>query len=196
MPAPDSMPKNPKQPNFITHVSNQEDIPFLNTKLFDVNMRLFKSSPWYRQIILDVCDYLKWSCSTKKEGYKQPHGCSGANIGIPLNIVAFMDNNEPKIMINPKINKYHGEKKICRSNCGSLTLKKPIKVRRHEHIDIEFYDIEGNKNIWQKVGPKPGFTIQHEVDHNLGILITNPVRYEPFGEVNKQAKEIGSQTQG
>lgn len=164
-----------KHEDYCTHVKYPEEKEFLTSKLFDVNMRLFESAPEYRAIVRQACDYLRWWCQNPKEGYKAPHGVSGANAGIPWNIIAYNRANvAPMVMINPKILKEYGKDIESESNCGSLTLKEPIKIVRKEFIDIEFYDTSGFKHTWTIVDRKNGgLTIQHEVDHNLGILITD-----------------------
>ena len=37
--------------NFMTHINNEEDIQYLRRTHFDVNIRLFKTSPGYKYII-------------------------------------------------------------------------------------------------------------------------------------------------
>jgi peptide deformylase len=111
-------------------------------------------------------------------GYKKPHGMSGANCAIPFNIIAYMENRDKKnekciVMINPRIISYFGNEIISESNCGSLTLENPIKIRRAEEILIRYFDtsgIERDRYINRESG---SLTIQHEVDHNNGILITD-----------------------
>ena len=160
--------------NFCTHIKNEEDKDILTRKLFDVNIRLFNSNSQYRDIIFSICEYIKFSSKTEKEGYKKPHGWSGANAGIPFNIIAVNRQGNTDIMINPKILKSYGTKIESESNCGSLTLEKPIKITRNEFIDIEYYKVDGKKYIENKVDRKSGgLTIQHEIEHNLGILITD-----------------------
>ena len=162
-----------KHSDFCTHIKNLEDKDILTRQLFDVNMRLFETSKEYREIIVSTCQYLTWLSKTPKEGYKNPHGFSGANAGIPFNIIA-VNRGNTDIMINPKILKSYGTKIESESNCGSLTLEKPIKIIRDEFIDIEYFTIAGNKKIEKKIGRgQGGLTIQHEIQHNLGILITD-----------------------
>lgn len=167
---------NYKIEDYITHIDNLEDKPYLRFQLFNVNMRLFKSSFTYRDIILQVCQYIKWLCSETMEGYKKPHGMSGANAGIPWNIICYTKNRGKKnesyeIMINPRITHYGGDLVETSSNCGSIRLKKPIKIRRNSVIDVEYYDEQGIKRESTFTRYDGGFTIQHEVDHNLGVLI-------------------------
>jgi len=161
-----------KHSDFCTHINNREDIPYLRTRLFDVNMRLFHSSEPYRKIVLSCMNYLVWWCQTEKEGYKKPHGVSGANAGIPWNIIAVNRGSGTTPMINPVITRYYGDEIKSMSNCGSLTLKEPIEIVRWEFIDLIYFDLNGKEVTEDKVDRKNGgLTIQHEVDHNHGILI-------------------------
>lgn len=164
--------------DYCTHLKNDEDKDILTRRLFDVNFRLMKTSESYYELVRFACEYIAWCASTDKQGYKKPHGFSGANAGIPFNIIAVMVKGDPVVMINPKITAKYGEPVRSKSNCGSLTLDKQIDIYRHEFIDVEFYDLEGKKTTWTKVPSKPGFTIQHEIDHNLGILITDRTWYQ------------------
>lgn len=165
-------PKKLLHSDYVTHMDNVEDQDILTRKLFDVNMRLFNTSYKYRKIILEICDYIKWNCYTEKEGYKKPHGFSGANAGISFNIIAYNANHNTVVMINPVITKYYGDTIISESNCGSLTLNNPIEVERSEFIDISYYDEQGKFKELKRVDRRNcGLTIQHEVDHLNGILI-------------------------
>ncbi len=164
--------------DYLTHIDNPEDLPFLRTKLFDVNIRLFKSNPRYRDIIEDCCHLIKYCATTKMDGYKLPHGMSGANVGIPFNIIGIVRNRGTDlavcdIMINPKTIQYRGKLVETESNCGSIRLEKSIKIKRYEEILVEYYDIDGEPNRELFNRHEGSFTIQHEIDHNLGILITD-----------------------
>ena len=75
--------------------------------------------------------------------------------------------------MNPQITKYYGDLKIVRTNCGSLTLPESVAVARHTRIDITYvspYGL-GERISWNNIGPVPGFTIQHEVEHTQGRLL-------------------------
>jgi len=162
--------------DYCTHIKNPEDKDILTRRLFDVNIRLLKTSLSYRHIIQVCCDEIAWAARAEKKGYKKPHGWSGANAGVPFNIIAVMREGRAVVMINPKITKEYGEEIKTLSNCGSLTLEKPIPVIRKEFIDLEYYTIECEKIVETKVDRYSGsFTILHEINHNLGILITDPV---------------------
>ena len=70
-------------------------------------------------------------------------------------------------MINPMIVEARGNR-IAESNCGSLLLAEPIEVIRHNWIRFTYYNRDGL--ACEDEGYLP--TVQHEVDHNNGILIT------------------------
>jgi len=158
--------------DWCTHVKFKEDLDILTRKNFDVNMRLFNSNSSYKNIILQCCAHIEFATLEEKEGYKKPHGWSGANAGIPFNIISFFDEDQFVVtMINPKIIRYSGVSKMIKTNCGSLTLTKSIEEPRDPLISVEYYDISGNKHIWENIGPTPGYTIQHEINHTRGILL-------------------------
>jgi len=161
-----------KHLDWCTHIQFLEDRDILTRRSFDVNMRLFHQNLSYQNIIKQCCAHIEFSAIEKKEGYKKPHGWSGANAGIPFNIISVLDEAEfPLTMINPRIVWCGGDLNEVYTNCGSLTLEVPRKVFRWEFIDVEFFDIEGNKQRLTAVPKVPGYTIQHEIDHTQGCLI-------------------------
>ena len=158
---------NLKHEDVCTLLKNLEDKDILTRKLFDVNLRLMKTSLEYKAIVLKACEYIRELAMTEREGYKKPHGFSGANAGIPWNIIALADG---RVMINPKIlSNHNGEVTYGYSNCGSLLLPEPIKVSRWTRITFEYWDRDLIRHA--VAGHYP--TVQHEIDHNNGILITD-----------------------
>ena len=149
-----------------THMKYPEDTDILTRRLFAVNMRLFNINSEYKKLVLDCCEYIKLRATTTKEGYTRPYGFSGANAGIPFNIIATRDG---LVLINPEIIDHTAETKISRSNCGSLTLDNPINIYRYKYIKVQYYNISGKEEILEGYLP----TIQHEIDHNNGILISD-----------------------
>jgi peptide deformylase len=145
----------------------------LTIKLHDVNIRLFKNNPEYRKLIYIVADYVSRAICMKFHDYAKLKGMSGANLGIPFNIIAINSDKEktPKIMINPKILEASTEKISVSSNCGSLLLKENIEVERHEWVFVEYYDLHGSVHKERFTREDNGFTIQHEIFHNLGKTI-------------------------
>lgn len=164
--------------NNITHISRPEDEVYLRKRLFDVNMRLYRASYGYRQVVIAAYSHIQWLCLANLGGYKLAHGMSGANAGIPWNIIGIArERGKPnawcEIMINPKIVRRSPDMIESQSNCGSINLPEPITVRRHAWVDVEWYDVEGIRRTKRFVRESGGLTIQHEVDHNLGVLITD-----------------------
>ena len=155
---------NLKHLDVCTHIRNAEDRDILTRKGFDVNLRLMRTSPQYREIVLSACRYILELATTTREGYSQPYGYSGANAGIPWNIIA---NRNGTLMINPHILAASGRFRVHSTDCGSLTLEKPIYVNRCREVTIEYWDMALTHFI--VTGHYP--TEQHEIDHNLGILI-------------------------
>lgn len=156
----------------------------LHRKGFAVNIRLFFSSSKYRNVVLGITRYMSDLMNNDYDDYAGLQGISGANIGVPFNIVGIrslknINDNSIVVMkgdiwflINPKITEKSVGTHMVESNCGSIRLPKKIKVKRHDWVNVEYYDLSGeNRKI--KIGGAMGCTLQHEVDHNLGILITD-----------------------
>ena len=159
--------------DFLTYTNNSEDLPFLTTKLFDVNVRLLKSSILYRIIINSTISYLQTLCKTTFEDYSSFKGMSGANAAIPFNIIVIKRNTKYEIMLNPRIRRYSNTKLKIKSNCGSIRLTNPIEIERYYGVEVEWYDLECAKHIEYRTPKTGSLTIQHEIEHNLGILITD-----------------------
>ena len=98
-------------------------------------------------------------------------GCVGmaANmIGVHKRIIAFNDNGEYKIMLNPGIVKASGEYET-KEGCLSL-LGDPRPTKRFQKIKVEYQTMD----MKVRLKTYEGFTaqiIQHEIDHCNGILI-------------------------
>lgn len=168
-----------KNYDFIVQERQPEfDRDCLHRKLFAVNMRLYKSSPKYKRLILDVVEYMRWLMGQRWEDYQSnpaggTYGISGANIGIGHNIIGYMINDKFVVMINPEIVHKSKELVTAQSNCGSIKLDEKIPIKRHKWIDVRYYDIYGSPHEGRFDRTNGGFTIQHEIDHNNGILITD-----------------------
>lgn len=166
------------------------DTSVLRKPLFPVNMRLYKTSQYFKEIIKNIANYMRWKVFAKMEDYGEIKGTSGANLGIPWSIIGVKkvfsaSAAECQIFINPVITKRSTETVVVKSNCGSLRLKNPIEIKRNVWIDLEWYDLEGNKRQNRTITRTDGgFTIQHEVDHCNGILIT-----DRHAELNESMKK-------
>ena len=149
--------------------------PILRKKLFNVPMRLFRSDYNFKKVILDIVGHMQATMNTKYDDYTEVKGISGANVGIPYNIVIIKDKEkkEDLIFINPIMAPMTEEMVEVESNCGSVVLKEPIKVKRHKKIVVSWFDHKDGKYQTQEFEGQLGNTIQHEIEHNLGILITD-----------------------
>ena len=155
------------------------DRTVLHRKLFPVNMRLFASSAPYRQHILGVISYMEWVMAQQWEDYQSnpdggTYGISGANLGIPYNIIGFkVKGGGMRYMINPQIIEHSNDQGETKSNCGSIKLLAKIPVKRHKWIKVKFYDVNGIEREEKLTAKTGAYTVQHEVDHCLGVLITD-----------------------
>ena len=151
----------------------EEQDNYLYRRLFPVSIRLLKSSLSYRAVIAEVIEQMTKVLNTKYEDYNKLQGLSGANVGIPFNIVLLAKKDgKVKVLLNPSILYTSTGYKTVESNCGSLNLKKPIEVSRHKWVMVGYN--KWDNHCFEEVSEKfHGGTIQHEMDHNNGILITD-----------------------
>jgi len=155
----------------LTSISNEEDVPYLRSKLLDVNIRLYENDLDYRQLVEEAIELIAWRLTSEYEDYSNPLGMSGANCGIPWNIIAFInEKNGAQIMINPVIVSHTGLKTVT-SNCGSLRLNEKISINRYEAVTVKYYCELRKRYVLKTYAGKIASTIQHEIDHNNGILI-------------------------
>ena len=170
-----------KASDTFTHIDNKDDVVYLRTKAFPVNMRLFHSNKGYNLLIRECCDLVRQAALESYEDYKQPHGMSGANLAIPFNIIGIVRKRGKKdanveIMINPVVLGQSDILATAKSNCGSIRLKKPIDVTRPLWVRVGYFSERGTY-IREVIDKQEGaFTIQHEIDHNNGILITDRIK--------------------
>lgn len=157
----------------LTFVHNELDSIFLRTKTFPVNMRLYKSSAGYYDTVSKAIEHLENLVLEDYEDYSQPKGMSGANAAIPFNIVVTrtVDRASTGVFINPVIISGRGDY-IAQSNCGSIRLPRKIKVKRFQEVEVRYFDVAGTYHCRWFSGPL-ALTLQHEIDHNNGILITD-----------------------
>lgn len=159
-------------------IDTPKDREVLHRPLFNVNMRLFKSSNEYHDLILSVVTYMDKILSSEFKDYRQPRGISGANLGVPFNIIGIREPDGNKFYLNPEIVNRSKEMALVNSNCGSLRLPTAIQVYRRIWIDLAYYNLEGEKQIRKSIRGSIANTIQHEVDHNLGVMINDHNHWE------------------
>src|SRR4051812_32322487 len=88
------------------NIDDEDDKEILHKKSCTVNMRLFRSSPVFRQIIFDVINYIDNHLDMHYSDGYNPQGISAVKLGIPWNIVGFKNKGKNKFCINPKIIRY------------------------------------------------------------------------------------------
>jgi peptide deformylase len=153
---------------------------YLTRPLFPVNMRLYKSLKSYRKIVQTAFLHMNNLMELGKfEDYPRLAGISGANIGVPWNIIIVPSKADRLLeMINPSISRMSRRTTTLKSNCGSLVLPKKVDVKRRVWVEVSYYDLEGAHHE-NKFTMDDGYagTIQHEIDHNRGVLITDFSRH-------------------
>lgn len=164
--------------NCLTWIERSSEAQYLKNKLPQVNIRLLKVSKEYKDFIQHACDLIVLRLKTKYSDYKRPHGMSGANCAVPFNIIAYFVNRgkvgeEIKVMLNPQIIQTSKETFVTSTNCGSIRKKDSIKVMRYCEIKVSWYDVYGTKYTGTFTKETGASTIQHEIDHNNGILVTD-----------------------
>lgn len=157
--------------------NDEEHDQVLHVRLFPVNIRLLKENLGYMGIIEGIVSYMQDIMEEKFSDYPQCQGISGANVGIPFNIVIIKNKKGNIVMLNPEIIAHSEEVVETESNCGSLNLDRKVTVPRYKEVTVEYVDwpeeedfeVVGAFNKQVKVFKSA--TVQHEIDHNNGILI-------------------------
>ncbi len=130
-----------------------KNIDLLKIKSTDANLE-------DKYIIDELVDTLKFNSS-------HCVGMASNMIGYHKNIIAFYDNNDIVVMVNPRITSKRGEYLAVE---GCLSLDGVRKTTRYKMISVSYLDENFNKKTKQY----KDFTaqiIQHEIDHLFGIII-------------------------
>jgi peptide deformylase len=157
------------------HMKSEDEKSYLHKPLFNVNMRLYNNNHEYRHMIRHIIEYMCEILYKEFNDYPSAKGISGANVGIPFNIIVAKEKDTGLRMINPGVIEESDETRIVKSNCGSLVLPEPIEVQRHKTVTVRFFDIDGESSTRKYKGAL-ACTIQHEIDHNNGVTIEKRVR--------------------
>ena len=171
----------------------EEHDAILTTPCLPVNIRLLCSSAAYYNVVRATVKHMENVMDMKFSDYASVQGISGANVGIPFNIVIInsLKDDQPKLcMLNPEVVWISSETTTSKSNCGSLCLDEKIEVIRPAEVTVRYYkapkwlpskDVEFPFTLspvtqkfrrYKEMFYHPG-TIQHEIDHNNGILIVD-----------------------
>ena len=162
--------------------SDYDDV--LHRPLFQVDPNLFMTSRYYQNLIFTTHDALLSMFAYSYVDYDTLKGVSGANLGIPFNMIAVPIDKKITVCLNPKyeVDPKDRSTRVVKSNCGSLRLKNKVACTRFNSVIATFYVIEFDtepitiKKVVKTLKGAEGSTFQHEVDHNNGILITDTNR--------------------
>ena len=159
-------------------VQNGEDHDdILHNKSMPVNIRLLKENKAYYRLICGIIKHMEFCAKLEFEDYPGIQGISGANVGIPFNIVIIAVKGGHSVFLNPEVVARSKELVKCMSNCGSVNLPEKVKVMRHRWVRVKYYDTSGYPITFTSriddTEPVSCATLQHEIEHNLGILITD-----------------------
>lgn len=103
-------------------------------------------------------------------------GLAAPQVGMNLRLfVTTLDHGEKGqrliVMVNPKISVIGDE--VCTAEEGCLSLPGIYKdVTRFEKINVEFFDVEGARNVLKLSGLNSRI-VQHENDHLNGVLFVD-----------------------
>ena len=95
-------------------------------------------------------------------------GMAANMIGVYKNIIAFDDEGDYMVMLNPVIVKGTGEYEVM-EGCVSL-LGGPRKARRFQKIKVQYQTLDFSVRLKTFIGWTAQI-IQHEIDHCNGVLI-------------------------
>ena len=100
-------------------------------------------------------------------------GLAGNQVGVLKRIIVVLDNEIPKVLINPEIVEF--SQTTCDFEEGCLSIPETyIKINRPETIKVKYRDTKGKPRLETYSG-LTSRVIQHEIDHLDGVLM---VEYE------------------
>ncbi len=181
----------------VQNYGSEFDRDCLSRASFLVNMRLFDVRPQYKELILNIIDYMSWTLDLTYNDYGNgtETGVAAPTLGLPFNIIIVKVKFIKKVMINPQIIERSESKIAGKSNCGCCRLKSKIDVSRYEWISVRFFDEKGKLNVEERIDRmNGGLTIQHEIDHTIGFLITD--RFLQQGNNISQLEDKKPETKG
>jgi len=118
-------------------------------------------------------------------------GLAATQVNIPLQIIVISNiqnnNNDPLVLINPKITSKSGEKKV-EEGCLSIPKQRAI-ITRSEYITINALDYFGSR-IEIKANSLLAICIQHEMDHLIGKLFIDYLSLLKQKNINKKIEKM------
>lgn len=96
-------------------------------------------------------------------------GLAANQVGVLKRIITFIDNGQPKVLINPEILEYSDD--ICTIEEGCLSIPNTIyEIKRAKNIKIKYRNLKG-KPCYERYEGISARIIQHEIDHLDGITM-------------------------
>lgn len=115
-------------------------------------------------------------------------GLAAPQINSNASVFVMRFNNKSIVVINPIIKKRRGTIKS-EEGCLSLPLIYATVPERDEIIDVEFYDINFNKQKMRLRG-FDAIVFQHEQNHLIGVLYTDLLSKEGKEQVKDKLSDI------
>ena len=115
-------------------------------------------------------------------------GLSFVQFGKPVRIFVIANKNEDDntfeeyTIINPEITSKSEELIFVGEGEGCLSVNRDVEgiVPRHARINVDYYDINGNKKS-VRVREEIAIAFQHEIDHLNGILFVDKIdKKDPY----------------
>ena len=133
----------------------------------------------YKKVIKDSLEMLRLSQideMSKKYNLRPGMGLAAIQLGINKRFFVIVHEYEEGkfkdyVFINPKILSTSEEMVYADCGEGCLSVNREIDgiVPRHARVNVEFYDIDGNKHT-MRLREEVSIAFQHEYDHLEGIL--------------------------
>lgn len=115
-------------------------------------------------------------------------GLAAPQIGVSKRIIVVREENQPRVLINPKIIRKSRKSEIAEEGCLSV----PgvfLKIKRVKWVEVEASDIKG-KELGFKSEGLPARIFQHEIDHLDGILLIDRLSFLKRLKIRKVLKNF------
>lgn len=104
-------------------------------------------------------------------------GIAAPQIGISKKALYIITDEFEGELINPKIISHSSKESVWWDSCFSYNAAIFAKVKRWKEIEIEYFDLSGNKHKLEAEGSLSEL-LQHEIDHLDGILFMDRKKEE------------------
>lgn len=104
-----------------------------------------------------------------KERFNYGRGIAAIQLGVPKNVIYIKTEEFEGMLINPEIKNKSKKMFWTWDSCFSVNNAFFIKVLRHCHIEVNYSDLQGNKNSLT-ASKDLAELLQHEIDHLYGQL--------------------------